>query len=126
MIEVRSNNLIQTSPIVTGDGGAKAASPVVPVQFTTDKGENIALDVTRVAPITDTEFQHMVKSGDATVGESFNIDRSTFTLFRLQGKIYSRVRNLDTGEISYYPTLNTFSYNNPIAPNTGTVLEQQV
>lgn len=83
--------------------------------------------VSNIQAVTDSNVEELIKNGQASLQESYTVNRSTFTLFRLpDGKMYSRVRNLDTGEIKYYPSLDNYTYAEALRNNTGTVYEEEI
>jgi hypothetical protein len=50
--------------------------------------------------------------------------RSIFTLFKLNdGVLYTRIRNLDTGEIKYFPTLDDAEFFEIIDKSNGNILD---
>ncbi len=69
-------------------------------------------------------LEYVIETGEAAQEDSFIKGNSIFTFFKLpDGKIYTRIRDLETGRVQYFPNLDTFSYNQAVKPQSGTLYE---
>lgn len=102
--------------------------PAAHQQHVDVSGNNNTVDKIASHNVPDADYlEAKIKEGDVEVKHALTVGQSAFTLFKMpDGKTYSRVRNLDTGEIKYYPSLESSSYAQMADAAKGTVYERKV
>jgi hypothetical protein len=72
----------------------------------------------------DNAHIRMIEEGNIPPANVYVVSDSVFTLYKMaDGKMYSRVRNLKTGQTVTFPHLDTFSYNEAIRAQRGVLFE---
>jgi hypothetical protein len=80
-----------------------------------------------VLPFGDKAIKELIDNGEAKLKEAFTTEKSTFTIFKLpDGKFYSRVRDLNTGDVKYFPTIDSNSYRKAVEAMKGNLYEAQI
>ncbi len=125
-MDIRTNNLINNAAMQDVSSASKLAAPALPGIVTTRAGNSVSAGTSTVNPLSDAELESMIQNGQATAQEAFTVNRNIFTIFKLpDGKVYSRIRDLDSGEIKYFPTLDNFSYQKALQGQAGLIIEDK-
>jgi hypothetical protein len=76
--------------------------------------------------LQDRSAKEIIDSNKAKIEQNFSVNNTTFTIFVCEGKFICRTTNSDTGEVSYYPSLDKFSFAEPVLPNKGIFFEEVI
>ncbi|MBN8828571.1 MAG: hypothetical protein J0H68_07685 [Sphingobacteriia bacterium] len=76
---------------------------------------------------TPVELEQFYANVEPQSKQSFQVDYSIFTIFKMpDGKIYCRERDLNSNQVSYYPTIESSSYQRPVEAIKGTIIKKEV
>lgn len=88
--------------------------------------DNVTREIQLVKPVSESEFMDLTKKKAVLEQANLVLPKAVFTLFKLDdGKIYTRIRDLDSGEVTYYPAIDADHVDEGLFKEPGIIYDLQ-